>query len=205
MSDAALVILTKSVVTLLPLVPAFVLFRFLPSSGSVTGPFKGLEMKFGGAFAAYLAVLLVVWQGLDNAERHQYHVWTVTGTVGFQPGASAPNVNDVTSFVTPPELHVRPDGTFKFDIPVRENLNGEPALPTIVFDLNGYVPATVQLHAPDDVPPSWGGMALKQRYNRAARAIDVADPVVLRSAGAGPAYAPSVMARPAGAAPGHGE
>ena len=30
---------------LLPLLPAFVLFRFLPSSSDVQGPFKGLTVK----------------------------------------------------------------------------------------------------------------------------------------------------------------
>lgn len=46
-------------VLLLPLIPAFVLFRFLPSAANVEGPFKGLTIKLGGAFAGYFVTVLL--------------------------------------------------------------------------------------------------------------------------------------------------
>src|SRR5215831_7777851 len=50
---------------LLPLVPAVILYRFLPPGEmSVSGPFKGLEVKVTGASAAYL----VVHKGDKNGE-----------------------------------------------------------------------------------------------------------------------------------------
>jgi hypothetical protein len=45
-------------VMLLPLIPAFLLYKFLPSRTSVGGPFKGLNIKLTGAFGGYF--LLVV-------------------------------------------------------------------------------------------------------------------------------------------------
>ena len=45
-------------VLLLPLIPAFLLYKFLPSKTSVSGPFKGLNLKLTGAFGGYF--LLVV-------------------------------------------------------------------------------------------------------------------------------------------------
>jgi len=45
-------------VLLLPLVPAFLLYKFLPSKTNVSGPFKGLNLKLTGAFGGYF--LLVV-------------------------------------------------------------------------------------------------------------------------------------------------
>ena len=57
-SDAYLILLVKTVTTLLPLVPAYLLFRALPSQAEISGPFKGMTVKLGGAFAAYFLVFL---------------------------------------------------------------------------------------------------------------------------------------------------
>src|ERR1700716_3283566 len=45
-------------VLLLPLVPAFLLYKFLPSKTSVSGPFKGLNLKLTGAFGGYFLLVL---------------------------------------------------------------------------------------------------------------------------------------------------
>src|ERR1700712_2293364 len=45
-------------VLLLPLVPAFLLYKFLPSRTSVAGPFKGLNLKLTGAFGGYFLLVL---------------------------------------------------------------------------------------------------------------------------------------------------
>jgi flagellar biosynthesis/type III secretory pathway M-ring protein FliF/YscJ len=36
------------------------LYRYLPSTGEASGPLAGLAVKFGGAFAGYLVVFLVL-------------------------------------------------------------------------------------------------------------------------------------------------
>ena len=56
---ALLIVATKAVVTLLPIVPAYVLFKTLRSNARVTGPFAGLKIQLGGAFGAYFIVFLV--------------------------------------------------------------------------------------------------------------------------------------------------
>jgi hypothetical protein len=45
-------------VLLLPLIPAFLLYKFLPSKTSVSGPFKGLDIKLTGAFGGYFLLVL---------------------------------------------------------------------------------------------------------------------------------------------------
>ncbi len=45
-------------VMLLPLIPAFLLYKFLPSKTSVSGPFKGLNLKLTGAFGGYFLLVL---------------------------------------------------------------------------------------------------------------------------------------------------
>lgn len=44
---------------IIPLLPAFILYKFLPSRTNVTGPFKGLDLKLTGAFAGYFILVLV--------------------------------------------------------------------------------------------------------------------------------------------------
>lgn len=46
-------------VLIFPLVPAFLLFKFLPSASSVDGPFKGLSIKLTGAFGGYFLLVIV--------------------------------------------------------------------------------------------------------------------------------------------------
>jgi hypothetical protein len=46
------------IIFLLPLIPAFLLYKFLPSKSTASGPFKGLNIKLSGAFAGYFILLL---------------------------------------------------------------------------------------------------------------------------------------------------
>ncbi|MEO6328549.1 MAG: hypothetical protein ABIO55_06445 [Ginsengibacter sp.] len=45
-------------ILLLPLIPAFLLYKFLPSKTSVSSPFKGLNLKLTGAFGGYFLLVL---------------------------------------------------------------------------------------------------------------------------------------------------
>ncbi|HEX5654578.1 MAG TPA: hypothetical protein VFX58_15985 [Chitinophagaceae bacterium] len=69
---------------ILPLIPAFLLFKFLPSVGNLEGPFKGMQLKFGGAFAGYL-VLFVVSKGVTESWMKKAdtteEVWTIKGDI----------------------------------------------------------------------------------------------------------------------------
>ena len=56
MSYTFLYVLTA--VLLLPLIPAFLLYKFLPSKTNVSGPFKGLNLKLTGAFGGYFLLVL---------------------------------------------------------------------------------------------------------------------------------------------------
>src|SRR5262249_27658119 len=127
--------------TLLPLIPAYVLFATLKSQAAVAGPFSGLKIQLGGAFAAYFIVLMVLWQGLGSAtEAFHYHSWKVLGTVKFDSRGRIPEFNQITSYVRPPDLPVRKDGTFEFDVPVREMANGRLEWPQVSMEVAGFEP-----------------------------------------------------------------
>ena len=80
------------VLVLLPIIPAYVLYRTLPSRAIVKGPFKGLNIQLSGAFAGYFIVLLVVFSFFHTRPKPlttQYEIWTITGNIGYEPVATS--------------------------------------------------------------------------------------------------------------------
>lgn len=52
--------LSLAAILLLPLIPAYVIYKFLPESDTdVSGPYQGLSLKLKGAFAGYFLLVLV--------------------------------------------------------------------------------------------------------------------------------------------------
>jgi hypothetical protein len=58
MSTTNTFLFVLAAVLLLPLIPAFLLYKFLPSRTSVSGPFKGLNLKLTGAFGGYFLLVI---------------------------------------------------------------------------------------------------------------------------------------------------
>ena len=73
-------------VILLPIIPAFILFKALPATGSVDGKLQGLEIKLSGAFAGYFAVVLLIIMNHAVLMPVQYQARTVTGQVQDEDG-----------------------------------------------------------------------------------------------------------------------
>ncbi|MBI3048403.1 MAG: hypothetical protein HYY76_08815 [Acidobacteria bacterium] len=191
------VLLAKSIVTLLPLVPAIILFKYLPSTATVSGPLsglRGLEIKFGGAFGAYFIVFLFLWHGLDIDQPH-YWTWTVTGRVVASEAGDDFHPNDITWRVRPPDVVVNTDGTFKFQVAVLEKPSGEPTLPTVLVDLPGFVSQTIHLDLTDATDASSYGSAgvLKREYRRDSREVRLLEPVMMKAKSELPPFAPSVQ------------
>jgi hypothetical protein len=148
MGEASVELIFITALVILPLIPAVVLFKVLPSTGEVSGPFKGLNVKFGGAFAAYLILFVCLLQIRPRDFNHS-HVWEVDGDIAFQrPQADPrPNTNEIRVRVTPPDLVVHGNGSggsFRFDVPIPEK-NGEPDFPHLSLDLPGYEPISLSL------------------------------------------------------------
>lgn len=101
------------VAVLLPIVPAALLYRLLPSDSKVEGPFQGLKIKLGGAFAGYFLVLLVV---LGFAVRMPaYDVWTVRGEIHLEDGETLHD-RALQFAIHPPVEDVSVDGAFELKV-----------------------------------------------------------------------------------------
>jgi hypothetical protein len=71
---------------LVPLVPALLIYWLFPNTPvAVSGPLAGLTVRTGGAFGAYLVVLLLTYGQLQTTDQSindlQRQFWTVKGTV----------------------------------------------------------------------------------------------------------------------------
>lgn len=77
-----------AVIVLIPMIPALILYAVLPSRATVSGPFKGLNIRLQGAFGGYFVLVLVVVgvvmeQRLSDDPWPKYETWTVEGHVKF--------------------------------------------------------------------------------------------------------------------------
>jgi hypothetical protein len=171
---------------LLPLIPAYVLFKILHSTGKVGGPFQGLKLELGGPAALYLVVFVYLMRERPKDLNH-YHTWTVSGQIAWQhpPNEADPNVNDILVRFIPPRLGVMNQGRFSWEIPVKEDLDGTFHFPDLQLDLRDYVGVTVPLAGGG----AYGSIALKADYDQKTHTVVLRDPITLQSTKLGAPYA----------------
>jgi hypothetical protein len=88
---------------LVPIIPAFIIYRFLPSKTYVKGPFKGLNINLTGAFAGYFVlVLLVLYTPRPKTEA--FEVWTIDGLVSTD--SPIEKDDEIVVTVIPPVVEV---------------------------------------------------------------------------------------------------
>lgn len=70
---------------LIPLLPAFILYKFLPNNQvAVSGPFKGLKLDMAGAFAGYFVLILAAYfivKQMIFEKPVEYEIWTLKGFI----------------------------------------------------------------------------------------------------------------------------
>jgi len=160
---------------LTPVVPAYAMFKWLPSDATATGPLGGLKWKLGGAFAGYFAIVLISLQpvtkaanlSLDeqkaraeqdlaerkaSAEAAQADLgerWTISGQIR-KPDGSIPFE---TKFVTQPPLgETRDNGTFSVEVLLPRRKSNDDQPPDLLIKNEGFL--TVQVTLPWDDTPS---------------------------------------------------
>ena len=86
---------TIAILLLVPLIPAFIIYKFLPSKTSVNGPFKGLNINLTGAFGGYFLLVIIslglIYSIRNSAlsaqlkkvtlELNKYQRWSLSGKV----------------------------------------------------------------------------------------------------------------------------
>lgn len=172
-----LVIITFTI--LLPITPAYILYRALPSEAKVSGPFKGLNIQLSGAFAGYfLLVLLIFGYHYSQPKKSQYEVWEVRGQLKATPGASAKE-GAVLSLL-PSTVNVDANGQFDVLIATTPGLNGGLKFPKLHIEHPDYQTVDIDLN---ETQPRYGGECCHISKNERDKALKFNDFVVLKRKG----------------------
>ncbi|MGH9493934.1 MAG: hypothetical protein ACRD3B_02970 [Candidatus Sulfotelmatobacter sp.] len=139
-------LITLASVILLPIIPAFFLFKALPSSTSIKGPFQGLEVKLGGAFAGYFLLFIFIISRLNVIiPPPSSEVWEVSGHVTDANGGRILRLdpNDVT--VSPPHLFWDNDGGFTIRVTTTSTPAGGTEYPKLNVGHSNFQYVTIPL------------------------------------------------------------
>jgi hypothetical protein len=133
---------------LLPLVPAYILFKVLKSTGEVGGPFYGLKLQLGGAFAGYFALLLVLLYAFKAyiVPPPIHVVWTVKGEVVDDQQQPVDVSSDSFTLLpaSPPPISAD-KGQFAVNFIPDPQDGGGVTYPTVIISYLDYVPKPVYL------------------------------------------------------------
>ena len=194
MTEANQMLLFEIAAIVLPMIPAVILFKFLPTTAEVSGPLQGLGTKFTGAFAGYLVLFLTLWYG-KPADTHHYHYWTVKGMVQADRATdeNPPSLRDGVARIVPPRFEIENDGSFAFEIAMPEDDQGATVFPDLQINLPNFAGATVHLN---DGARGYGSLPLQQDVDAKHRIITIASPIVLTSVRTQTPYVAATAERP---------
>jgi hypothetical protein len=134
-------------VILLPVLPAFLLFKALPSTAMVSGPLQGFTVNLGGAFAGYFAVvvLVIASHNILFPRPQPYQVWELSGTVTDENGNPIQPLA-ATDVVFDPPLY-QPDlgGAFSVTFPTIPAPGGGTTYPKLFISHSEYKPLPIDL------------------------------------------------------------
>ena len=148
-------------VILLPLIPAFIIFKLLPASADVSGPFQGFEIKLGGAFGAYFAlVVLVLFTKNGIWDPPAPVTWTIHGILYDDTGAPITPLGPQDVQLSPPNPADEQDGNYQVIVPAQDGV----AYPTLIFWHKCYGEVAVDLD-PAVPPPSGATKHVGPGYN----------------------------------------
>jgi hypothetical protein len=167
-------------VLLLPLIPAFVLFRFLPSSANVEGPFKGLTIKLGGAFAGYFLTVLLSWQVAKSLLEPMWSDnWVVVAHIQFDAPTNHPPPTQAVVLVKPPTAEIEDSGSLQMMVPIPLVHQGAIDIQRLVVAVDGYETVNVPLD-PDNLHlGAYGAQDYQVTFDQRSHQILIGKPIVL--------------------------
>lgn len=173
-------------ILLLPLIPAFLLFRFLPngSSADVQGPFQGLTVKLSGAFAGYFVTVLLSWLVATSLlEPTWSDNWNVVAQIAFDgTPANHPSPTQAMVLVKPPIADIAPSGSFQMIVPIPRLHAGAIDIQRLVVAVDGYETADVPLDPDSKHLGAFGGHDYEVKFDEVHHLISIGKPIVLTKA-----------------------
>ena len=131
-------IIQLAAILLLPLMPAFVLYRTLPSTANVEGPFGRLGVRFTGAFGGYIVLVMLALgfmqtrPAVTEETLPLYFTYEIEGLFTVEGLADQGNLRDEVEVVLRPTALIESDANDVHRYLVRlpaELVNGQVRLP----------------------------------------------------------------------------
>ena|GEM_PF-1185159 len=163
-------------IVLLPIIPAYILYKALPDEAFVRGPLKGFNIQLNGAYAGYFATLLlmIVFCSTLLPRISKYEPWTVEGTIRLEDKGST--IENTRILVKPPNQDIYPDGRFFIkNILLPENKGAEK--PSLIIQKEGYKVETLILS--EEPPYQKGFINYSIKYSIEDKTIRISKPIVL--------------------------
>lgn len=126
---------------LIPITPAYILYKALPSTSNVEGPFQGLKIRLSGAFGGYFLLVLLIF-GFHYSQP-KYEVWEVQGQLKTDQGVS---LEKPALSLLPSTVNVSPDGRFRVLIARMPGFNGGLKFPQLHIEHQGYQTVDLDLN-----------------------------------------------------------
>ncbi len=187
MNDLVLVTFT----ILLPLIPAYILYKALPAETSVEGPFQGLVIKLSGAFAGYFLLVLVVIGFISSRPQpinNRYELWQVKGKINPEQTGNPIDPQRLRLSLVPANQTVNEDGSFDIQIAPEVVDKGKWKFPTLVINHPEFQTVTVDLN---ESRARFGQQVKKISMDVGSKEVVVDDPIGLQKKQQLPSYAPS--------------
>lgn len=168
-------LLSMTLAFLVPMVPAFVLYRMLPSTAVVSGPFKGLTVQLSGAFGGYFLLILIAF-GFLAAQPNTAtdELWEVTGKIVL-PNGRPIDMDQLKVRLVPTSLDLIGDGRFIVRVPAKRDASGKARFPTLVFEDPDHDTTSIDLNAEK---PVFGQELTKLSMDKDMKAISVNEVVL---------------------------
>lgn len=170
-------LLYMTALALIPTIPAFLLFKALPTQAEATGPFAGLNIKLGGAFAGYFLIFLALAYLVPKPSGIDYY--TVRGRLALGVDTTAP----ATAWSHLVQISIRPsyytiERTGKFHVTFPIDPDSREGYPSILLETAKCGVARVPIPG-DGNPVDVGDPNYKLEYHPWKHLIRVMEPVVL--------------------------
>ena len=170
-------VICSFIVVFFPLIPAYILYKTLPSNTTVSGPFKGLNINLTGAFGGYFILVLLLLGFVAarfTSSKYEYDSWRIKGSAGFEHGANAPDVRAISLFIRPPNPVINEDGSFEMEVLVKKGSD----FPFLIVDHPGFKREVVSLRKEPD--PYVNAKPYPREYDDKARQITIKTTVLLQ-------------------------
>ena len=176
------------IIILVPIIPAYLLFKLLPATTVVKGPFKGLKIDLSGAFAGYFLIFLVLVGIRTSFQSTNYQEWTAIGRI-VPPDAGAVIYYVDPRYVTFSTPAVKSDSNGNFSLTFLVTSDGRYDFPYMYINYPDYAPLSFFLgpkekNVQNGTPPIKIDMEKKVVYLGEVHLVKGAPAIAAKNAGA---------------------